>query len=90
MINVLISILMLFVGALIGFTLCALLTISKESDNMRDYQGDFKVFEDMLKEAGVSEEEFNVYNLVGATYNEIYATVKVVIENHKREINKTV
>lgn len=42
---------------------------------MRDYTGDMSYFENQLKDAGISEEEFDIGNYVGCTFNELQALV---------------
>lgn len=44
---------------------------------MRDYQGDFRYFEERLKRAGREDKLTELYNLVGLTFQEINYMVEL-------------
>jgi len=48
---------------------------------MRDYQGDWKEFEQILIENGLPNKIEDLHNLAGLTHSEIKYTVQIWIEN---------
>lgn len=55
---------------------------------MRDYTGSFKPFEESLRKAGVTKEEFDITEYAGCTYNELLGLTKQAIAIHKSKEEK--
>ncbi len=53
---------------------------------MYDYDGDMGCFQRQLERAGINQEEFNMYNFVGLTADELQEIVNFVIRS-KQTIN---
>lgn len=54
----------------------------------RDYDGDMDFFKRQLREAGVTEEEFDITNWVGCTKRELQALTDQAIATHKLSLIK--
>ena len=53
---------------------------------MYDYDGDMGYFQRQLERAGINQEEFNMYNFVGLTADELQGIVNFIIRS-KQTIN---
>ena len=56
------------------------------SEKVYDYDGDIGYFQRQLERAGINQEEFNMYNFVGLTADELQGIVNFVIRS-KQTIN---
>lgn len=54
----------------------------------RDFTGDMEIFKRQLREAGVTEEEFDITNWVGCTRTELQALTNQAIATHKLNLIK--
>ena len=57
------------------------------SEKVYDYDGDIGYFQRQLERAGINQEEFNMYNFVGLTADELQGIVNFVIRT-KQTINQ--
>ena len=55
-------------------------------EKVYDYDGDMGYFQRQLERAGINQEEFNMYNFVGLTADELQGIVNFIIRS-KQTIN---